>query len=47
MTEPLYIVNPFEPVGLAAMFSTHPPVGERVARLRALDPEWRDRLRAA
>jgi heat shock protein HtpX len=45
--EPLYIVNPFEPVGLAAMFSTHPPVGERVSRLRALDPEWRDRLRAA
>ena len=31
VTEPLYIVNPFEPVGLAAMFSTHPPVGERVA----------------
>ncbi len=47
VTEPLYLVNPFEPVGLAAMFSTHPPVGERVARLRALDPEWRDRLRAA
>lgn len=47
VTEPLYIVNPFEPVGLAAMFSTHPPVGERVSRLRALDPEWRDRLRAA
>jgi heat shock protein HtpX len=45
--EPLYIVNPFEPVGLAAMFSTHPPVGDRVSRLRALDPEWRDRLRAA
>jgi heat shock protein HtpX len=47
VTEPLYVVNPFEPVGLAAMFSTHPPVGERVARLRALDPEWRDKLRAA
>ena len=45
--EPLYIVNPFDPVGLAGMFSTHPPVGERVSRLRALDPEWRDRLRAA
>jgi heat shock protein HtpX len=45
--EPLYIVNPFEPTGVAAMFSTHPPVGERVGRLRALDPEWRDRLRAA
>jgi heat shock protein HtpX len=47
VTEPLYIINPFEPVGLAAMFSTHPPVGERIARLRALDPEWRDKLRAA
>ena len=47
VTEPLYIINPFEPVGLAAMFSTHPPVGERVARLRALDPEGRDQLRAA
>jgi heat shock protein HtpX len=47
VTEPLYIVNPFEPVGLAGMFSTHPPVGDRVSRLRALDPDWRDRLRAA
>jgi heat shock protein HtpX len=46
-TEPLYVVNPFEPVGLAAMFQTHPPVADRVQRLRALDPEWRDRLRAA
>jgi heat shock protein HtpX len=47
VTEPLYTVNPFEPVGLAAMFSTHPPIGERVQRLRNLDPEWRERLRAA
>jgi heat shock protein HtpX len=47
VTEPLYVVNPFEAVGLAAMFSTHPPIGERVARLRALDPEWREKLRAA
>lgn len=47
VTEPLYIVNPFESVGLAAMFSTHPPIGERVADLRALDPEWREKLRAA
>ncbi len=47
VTEPLYVVNPFEPVGLAAMFVTHPPVGVRVSSLRALDPEWRDRLRAA
>jgi Zn-dependent protease with chaperone function len=26
---------------------THPHVGERVARLRALDPTWREKLRAA
>ncbi|HSK14990.1 MAG TPA: M48 family metalloprotease [Gaiellaceae bacterium] len=45
--EPLYVVNPFEPAGLAAMFSTQPPVGERVQRLRALDPKWREKLRAA
>jgi heat shock protein HtpX len=47
VTEPLYTVNPFEPVGLAVMFSTHPPIGKRVQRLRDLDPEWRERLRAA
>jgi heat shock protein HtpX len=47
VTEPLYTVSPFEHVGLAAMFSTHPPIGERVARLRALDAEWREKLRAA
>jgi heat shock protein HtpX len=47
VTEPLYTVNPFEPVGLAAMFSTHPSIGERVQRLRNLDPDWRERLRAA
>ncbi len=46
-TEPLYTVNPFAEEGLAAMFVTHPPLGERVRRLRGLDPEWRDRLRAA
>lgn len=47
VTEPIYTVNPFAPEGLAAMFSTHPPIGERVARLRALDPDWREKLRAA
>ena len=39
--EPLYPVNPFEEQGLAALFSTHPPTPDRVARLRALDPEWK------
>ena len=29
------------------MFVTHPPVGERVQRLRDLDPGWREKLRAA
>jgi heat shock protein HtpX len=46
-TAPVYLVNPFEAVGLAALFGTHPPIGERVQRLRALDPEWREKLRAA
>ena len=38
VTEPLYTVNPFADEGLAALFATHPPVAERVARLRRLDP---------
>jgi heat shock protein HtpX len=46
-TEPLYTINPFVEEGVAALFVTHPPVGERVRRLRALDPDWRDKLRAA
>lgn len=46
-TEPLYTINPFEPSGLAAMFVTHPPTEERVRRLRELDPDWREKLRAA
>jgi heat shock protein HtpX len=45
--EPLYTINPFMEVGLAALFVTHPPVGERVRRLRELDPDWREKLRAA
>ena len=46
-TEPLYTTNPFADEGLARLFVTHPPLGERVRRLRALDPEWREKLRAA
>jgi heat shock protein HtpX len=46
-TEPLYTTNPFADEGLAALFASHPPVGERVRRLRELDPAWRERLRAA
>jgi heat shock protein HtpX len=46
-TEPLYTINPFDEEGLAALFVTHPPVAERVERLRNLDPDWRAKLRAA
>jgi heat shock protein HtpX len=44
-TEPLYTINPFMEKGLAALFVTHPPVAERVRRLRDADPSWRDKLR--
>jgi heat shock protein HtpX len=47
VTEPLYTLDPFSDEGIAALFKTHPPVGERVQRLRALDPDWREKLRAA
>ena len=46
-TEPLYSVNPFAEEGLAALFVTHPPLAERIRRLRALDAEWSEKLRAA
>ena len=46
-TEPLYTINPFMNEGLAALFVTHPPVAERVRRLRELDPGWRQKLEAA
>jgi heat shock protein HtpX len=44
-TEPLWTINPFMEEGIAALFVTHPKVEERVRRLRALDPEWRDKVR--
>jgi heat shock protein HtpX len=46
-TEPLYTINPFAEEGLAALFITHPPLSDRIERLRALDPSWREKLRAA
>ena len=36
-TASLYIVNPLRGEGFATLFSTHPPLAERVRRLRALD----------
>ncbi len=45
-TEPLYTINPFVQEGLAALFATHPDSGERIRRLRTLDPGWRNRLAA-
>ncbi len=32
----LFIVNPFTKSGLVSLFSTHPPMDERIARLRAM-----------
>jgi len=36
--EPLYIVKPFKSGGMAGLFSTHPPIEERVRRLRQMRP---------
>jgi heat shock protein HtpX len=36
-TEPLYIANPLSGRGMSALFSTHPPMEERIRRLRELD----------
>jgi len=36
--EPLYIVKPFSGKGIASLFSTHPPIEERVRRLRQMRP---------
>jgi heat shock protein HtpX len=36
-TASLYVINPLPRQGLATLFMTHPPIGERIRRLRALD----------
>ena len=38
-TASLYAVNPLPRQGVATLFATHPPIAERVRRLRALDGE--------
>ena len=37
-SEPLYIVKPLAGRGMASLFSTHPPIEERVRRLRQMRP---------
>ena len=36
-TEALFIVNPLSSKGMAGLFSTHPPLEERIKRLHAYD----------
>jgi heat shock protein HtpX len=36
-TEPLYIANPLSGRGMTSLFSTHPPLEVRIAKLRAWD----------
>lgn len=40
-TENLFIVNPFRGKGAASLFATHPPIEDRIARLRAMAGENR------
>jgi heat shock protein HtpX len=42
----MYAVNPLPRKGLATLFATHPPIEERIRRLRALDHSRRDADRA-
>lgn len=37
-TAHLFLANPLKSGSLAALFSTHPPIGDRVAKLRAMIP---------
>jgi len=33
---PLYIANPFKSQSVSSMWSTHPPIDERISRLRSM-----------
>lgn len=41
MTAPLYIVNPLKKGGFSNLFNTHPPIEERIKRLRMMGERWR------
>jgi heat shock protein HtpX len=45
-TASLYAVNPLPRAGVATLFMTHPPLAERIRRLRELDGELPGRLAA-
>jgi Zn-dependent protease with chaperone function len=42
----MYIINPLTGAGASSLFSTHPPVGERVRRLRAYNRTMRPKVAA-